>query len=224
MGIGWFRAEDAPRGPFVTAFAAFLFLNTGLVAAIWFLFDEHVAKPIDKLATDLHLRAHSGVDREVDAETAKYLGDLAPAAHAISTTLSAKMLETATEVAQETGRLQQERARLTALLTEIPLATVLLNRSLEIVLYDAQAAGILSSVAPPRLKAPLSDYFDEAAVRTAMRELEQADAEASFELKAQVWRTHPIGSVEGTGHRWLHANDRHDRCAHSGSWATAAGL
>ncbi|MEM8689371.1 MAG: 3'-5' exonuclease [Pseudomonadota bacterium] len=185
MGIGWVRAEDAPRGPFVTAFVAFLFLNTGLVAAVWFLFDKHVAKPIEKLATDLRLRAHSGVDREVDAETTRYLGDLAPAAHAISSTLSAKLLDTATEVAQETHRLQQERARLTALLTEIPLATVLLNRSIEIVLYDAQAAGLLSSVAPPRLKAPLSDYFDDAAVRAAIEETEQADAEASVELKAK---------------------------------------
>ncbi len=185
LGIGWLRAEDAPRGPFVTAFVAFLFLNTGLVAAIWFLFDTHVAKPIEKLATDLRLRAHSGLDREMDPETAKYLGDLAPAAHAISTTLSAKMLDTATEVAQETDRLQQERARLTALLTEVPMATILFNRSAEIVLYDAQAAGILSSVAPPRLKAPLGDYFDIAPVKAAMGEAEKTDALAPFKLKAR---------------------------------------
>ncbi|MEO1105984.1 MAG: hypothetical protein AAFW98_20010, partial [Pseudomonadota bacterium] len=48
--------------------------------------------------------------------------------------------------------------------TEIPIATILLNPAGEIVLYDAQAADVLSQIALPRLKAPLDDYFDMAAV------------------------------------------------------------
>ena len=183
LWFGWLRAENAPRGPFVTAFVLFLFLNTGLVAGIWYLFDTFVAKPIDTLAVDMRLRTHSGVDRDVAAESAKYLGDLAPAAHAMSTSLSDWMLDTAARVAQETEKLQQERERLAALLTEIPLATILLNPSFEIVLYDAQAAGILSSVAPPRLKAPLGDYFEIENVKVARQRLSESRLEVPFELQ-----------------------------------------
>lgn len=186
MAMGWWRAEDAPRGPFITAFVTFLFLNTGLVAAIWYLFDKNVAKPIDKLASDLRLRAHSGVEKEMDAEAAKYLGDLAPAAQAVSNCLTGKMLDTASEVARETERLQQESARLTALLTEMPMATLLLNPADEIVLYDGQAAGILSSVAPPRLKAPLHDYFETDGLAKAKAKLDGPGSETALKLKIRA--------------------------------------
>ena len=182
LWIGWSRADDAAHGPFVTAFVSFLFLNTGLVAAVWFLFDKNVALPIDKLATGLRLKAHSGVDQQVDTDAARYLGDLAPAAHAISTTLSNKTLNTAAEITLATERLRQEKAHLTTVLTELPVATILLNRSIEIVLYDAQAAGILSAVAPPRLKASLSDFFDVSPVKIAMQGLTEPGSEMSFKL------------------------------------------
>ena len=79
--FGWARSEtELPGAPFITALVTFAFLNTALVAAIWLLIDENVAKPIEKLAAELRLCAHSGVDRAVKTDTAKYLGDLAPAA------------------------------------------------------------------------------------------------------------------------------------------------
>jgi len=184
LWIGWSRAESAiATGPFLTAFVAFAFLNTGLIAAVWLLFDENVAKSIERLATSLRLHAHSGVHKEVDNEDAKYLGDLAPAASAVSRTLSKTVLQTAEEVARETNRLQSETTRLTALLSEIPIATILVNASDEIALYDAQAAGVMSLVAPPRLKAPLADYFDEACLLNARRDLSTSGAETPFELR-----------------------------------------
>ena len=89
----------------------------GLTAGIWLLFDENVAKPIERLAAGLRARAHAGVDGGVDAATAKYLGDLAPAAEAMSRQLSETTLHTASAIAAETERLTAERDRLTALLT-----------------------------------------------------------------------------------------------------------
>lgn len=184
LWIGWSRAQGAiATGPFLTAFVVFAFLNTGLIVTVWLLFDENVAKSIDRLATSLRLHAHSGVHKEVDNEDAKYLGDLAPAASAVSRTLSKKVMQTAEEVARKTNRLQSETARLTALLSEIPIATILVNASDEIVLYDAQAAGVLSLVAPPRLKAALTDYFDEACLLSARRDLSTNGAETPFELR-----------------------------------------
>lgn len=181
--FGWARAETAvPSAPFVTALIMFAFLNTALIAGIWLLFDENVAKPIDKLASELRLRVHSGVDKEVETDAAKYLGDLAPAANAVSATLNTNVVDTAAQVARETERLQAETARLTALLTEIPLATILVNPAHEIVLYDGQAAEVLAQIAPPRLKAPLMDYFDADGLAAAQAEMAKADTEVSTQL------------------------------------------
>lgn len=183
LWFGWSRAADSlAAGPFLTAFLVFAFLNTGLALAVWLLFDENVAKPINALSTGLRLRAHSGVDTEVDLKAARYLGDLAPAINAVSNSLSTSVMDRASEVARETRRLQAETARLTALLTEIPIAMILVNPALEIVLYDGQAADVLSRVAPPRLKAQLGDYFDAACLQRAQQDLAGTGGEISFDL------------------------------------------
>ncbi len=181
--FGWTRSDGGlPAAPFVQAFLIFAFLNTGLALLVWLLFDEHLAKPITKLAADLRLRAHSGIDAPVETDHARYLGDLAGAASAVSSTLGASLADTAAQVARETERLRIERQQLTALLTEIPLAMILVNPAGEIVLYDGQAAGVLSRIAPPRLKAPLTDYFDAASLDTAKTRLRRGEAEVAFLL------------------------------------------
>lgn len=183
LTFGWSRADGAlPPAPFVTAFVLFIFVNTAVVLCIWLLFDEHVAKPINTLSANLRLRAHSGVEADVSADVARYLGDLGPAAQALSQNVSDSVLDAAAHVAHETQRLRAESERLTALLTEIPIATILLNPAFEIVLYDGQAAGVLSKIAPPRLKAPLSDYFDLADVTAASAQLSEDDTEVAFQL------------------------------------------
>ncbi len=161
LGLGWSRAEPAlPPAPFVTAFVAFAIFNTGLLLLVWLLFDENVAKPINRLSADLRIRVHAEVRGGLDTVAARYLGDLAPAAAALTERAETFVHDTATHVARETERLSAEHARLTALLTESPIATILVNPAHEIVLYDAQAAAVLSSVAVPRLSAPLWDYFE----------------------------------------------------------------
>lgn len=175
----------------------------GMTAGIWLLFDENVAKPINKLSANLRLRAHSGIDGPVSTDEARYLGDLAPAAQALSQTMSSSVMDSAAKVAQETQRLRTETERLTALLTEIPIATILLNPAREIVLYDGQAAEVLSRIAPPRLKAPLSDYFDPEAMTKAMSELTGKTVDVPFTLK-DVTGTHSfnarVKSLGGDGH------------------------
>ncbi|MEL7259176.1 MAG: 3'-5' exonuclease [Pseudomonadota bacterium] len=202
--FGWARSEAVlPGAPFITALVAFAFLNTALVLAIWLLFDENVAKPIDKLASELRLRAHSGVDKEVETDVAKYLGDLAPAANAVSATLNTNVVDTAAQVARETERLQAETARLTALLTEIPLATILVNPANEIVLYDGQAAEVLAQIACPRLKAPLTDYFDANSLAAAQTKLNETHTEFTTRLE-DITGTKSFGvrlkPLEGSGY------------------------
>lgn len=181
--FGWARSVDPlPATPFVVAFVLFAFLNTGLAVAVWVLFDEHVAKPIGTLSADLRLRAHSGIEAPLTVDAARYLGDLAPAADAMSKTLTTSVLSTARKVARETQRLKAESERLTALLTEIPVATILINSAREIVLYDGQAADVMSLIAPPRLRAPFEDFFDPRPLVDAVTRLSDETAEVAFTL------------------------------------------
>ncbi len=154
--------------------------TVGLTAGIWLLFDENVAKPIEKLASEMRTRAHAGVGSDVDTKAARYLGDLAPAASAVTTALSDTALSTAQKVAAETERLGAEKARLTALLTEIPVAMILVNANNQIVLYDGQAAEVLSQLGVPRLNAPIDEYFDKSALASAQSKLNKTGLEVSF--------------------------------------------
>lgn len=184
LAFGWSRAEEGPLpvAPFVTAAIVFAFLNTGLVLAVWLLFDENIAKPIDRLSANLRLRAHAGVQSDVATDTARYLGDLAPAAQALAQTLNASISGAAGEIVRETEALTAEREQFTSLLTEIPIATILLNPAQEIVLYDGQAAAVLSAVAPPRLRAPLADYFDLSALAQAVERAPAKGVYTAFTL------------------------------------------
>lgn len=199
--FGWSRAEETvPVSPFVTALVIFAFLNTGLVLGVWLLFDENIAKPIKTLSAELRLRAHSGVDASVSKEAARYLGDLGPAAEALTRTVNTSVLDTAAKVAHETQRLRDESDRLTALLTEIPIATILLNPAREIVLYDGQAAGVMSETAPPRLKAPFADYFDPAEVTAAIDSLSEGSHERAFTLYDKARTEKYQARVKALGH------------------------
>ena len=184
LWFGWSRTETfTPGAPFVTAFVLFAFLNVGLTAAVWLLFDENVAKPINRLSADLRLRAHSGLTHDVEATAARYLGDLAPAAQAVSETLSARLMDSSSAVADKTARLQAETEQLTTLLTQIPVATILVNERMSIVLYDGQAAHILSTIGPARLKAPLVDYFFAADLGRAKAAMNKTRAAIAFDLR-----------------------------------------
>lgn len=169
--LGFRQAAGMAGSPFVTAGIVAGFGILGLTAGIWLLFDENVAKPVERLAADLRARAHGGVMRDLDLSTARYLGDLAPAAAAVSKRLSSATLDAADTVAQRTAELAFETQQLTSILTEIPLAVMMVNPAHQIVLYDGQSAELLEAEAPARLNASLFDYLKEDAIRSALEEL-----------------------------------------------------
>ncbi|WP_432450682.1 exonuclease domain-containing protein [Aliiroseovarius marinus] len=171
-------AEDYVSG-FVFSGVIAGFGLLALSAGVWFLFDENVARPIERLATGLRSRAHAGAGG-VDTHAARYLGDLAPAAEAVSEQLMQSTMDQASIVAAETSRLSADKARLTALLSEIPVAMVLINPAHQIVLYDAQAAGVLSQVCPARLNASIFDYFQKGPFMVAYEKMISTGLEQSF--------------------------------------------
>lgn len=170
MGYRQF-GEAAALSSFVTAGIIGGLGITGLVAVIWLLFDENVSKPIEALAAGVRVRAHADVTAEMEAQAARYLGDLAPAVAAIHKRL---MQETRTGSAaspERTARLEAQRAQLLQILSDIPLAVIVARQDHQIVLYDGQAAELMERECPARLNGSVFDYLDQATITDALATL-----------------------------------------------------
>ncbi|SEQ84692.1 3'-5' exonuclease [Thalassovita taeanensis] len=183
LGVGYGRAQSGDMtSAFVFVAVLSVFGVLGLTAGVWLLFDENLAKPIERLAADMRVRAHTDGATAIDMQATRYLGDLAPAADAVGRQLSESATSTAATVASETARLALERDRLTALLTDIPVAIILISPAHRIVLYDGQAAAVLAQVHTPRLNASIFDYFDPTEVERAWASAVRFGREISFTM------------------------------------------
>ncbi|WFE91571.1 3'-5' exonuclease [Roseibium porphyridii] len=182
--FGFLRTtETSPASGFV--FAAILsgFGLLAISAGVWLLFDENVAKPIEHMASAMRTRIHANTDAPFDLDQARYLGDLAPALRAVSGRLSEVSEDADQLVAEETSRLTAERAHLALLLTEIPVAIVLVSPANRIMLYDGQAADVLGQVQVPRLSASIFDYFEEADLTSGLEQLDEARQEVEASVR-----------------------------------------
>lgn len=164
----WYGASRDEGGLMVTVLMA-VFGISGLVAGIWLLFDENVAKPVERLAADLRTRAEAGITSEINPETARYLGDLAPAAQALNT----RAAQSSEVTAEVTAALAQEKDQLVQLLSLIPVAILMVTRDYRIILYDQQASAVLSRIWMPKLNASLMDYFDKDSVDAAFSDVKE---------------------------------------------------
>ena len=147
--------------------AAFLVL--GLVTWVWFLFDQNVARAIEALASAIRARVHAGIEHDLAAEAraARYLGDLAPAATAVTRTLVETRNALAESVARETTRLAAEKSRLETLLADVPVAVLLCTADHQLVFYNGQAVDILGGGTAPGLDRNLLDYLRDGPIRHA---------------------------------------------------------
>ncbi len=172
-----YRQLDMPEAfsGFVTAGILAGFGGLALIVGVWLLFDQHVSKPIEALAAHLRVRAHSDVAQPIDEGAARYLGDLAPAASAIHR----KLCTTAETIEQQTARLTREKEQLLRILSDIPLAVILVSADHRIVLYDGQAAALLEREAAPRLKASIFDYLDGETILPILGKMEKTDVPRS---------------------------------------------
>lgn len=188
---------------FVFAEILIAFGLLAMIAGIWLLFDDNVAKPIERLSAELRARAHAGVSSDMDVEAAKYLGDLAPAAAGLADQLSHKTMGIAEVIAAETANLAAEKKRLTALLTEIPVAMLLASPNHKIVLYDAQAAEVLAQIAHPRLNASLFEYLHPDPLGDAFAQLTKTGLDVTCTLtsidgnQSYSARMKPLGDAPG---------------------------
>lgn len=176
-------AEHGAGSAFVFAGLVAGFSTLGLVAWVWFLFDEHVARAIQRLASGLRAQAHADVDGAIDAQTARYLGDLAPAAQAVAGSLSETKNALAEAVERETTRLAVENARLEALLADVPQGVVLCSHDHQIVFYNGPAQALLAGDTVPGLDRSILDYLRPGPVQNALRRLRDGcDSDAACDL------------------------------------------
>lgn len=164
------------------------FLTTGLIAWVWFLFDTNVARPIDLLAGALRARAHSDIDRPLELEVARYLGDLAPAASAAAASLSETRSALAEAIGRETARLTQEKARLERLLSDVPVGVIICAGDHQLVFYNSQAAeflgaGSLDVADQPGLARSVFGYLRDGPITDAWQRLtETGQPDAASDL------------------------------------------
>lgn len=151
------------------------FVITGLITAVWFLFDENVAKPIERLAGGMRARTHAEIEAELDQVSGRYLGDLAPAAAAITQHLAETRSALTESVQRETTRLAQEKERLEALLSDVPVGVLLCSADHQLVFYNGQAVDLLGGAHAPGLDRRVYDYLHRAPIQHAYERLRETD-------------------------------------------------
>ena len=175
LWLGLTRVEEAGvGGAFLTAGLVAGFGILAATAWLWLLFDENVARAIEKLAGALRARAHADIDHALDPAHARYLGDLAPAARAVTGTLSETKNALAEAVERETTRLAVENARLQAILADVPAGVLLCSADHQIVFYNGPARTLLTKERAPGLDRSLLDYLRPGPVQAAQARLSRA--------------------------------------------------
>lgn len=173
-----FRQLEQPEAlsSFVTSGLVAGFVVIGITVFIWLLFDDNVSKPIEAIAASLRVRAHVGMTTSLDVTTAKYLGDLAPAASAMGAVLDTVTRARSEKNDHQLARLTSQRDQLVKILSDIPIATILATDDHQIVLYDGQAASLMERVAPARLKTSVFDYLEKGSILDALAQMKNGDA------------------------------------------------
>lgn len=174
LTVGYRRLGDPEAlSAFVTAGLIAGLGITAVAVFIWLLFDENVSKPVESIAASLRVRAHVGVSTPMEVGTARYLGDLAPAASAMGAVLDGIARKRSEQSESLVTDLTRQRDQLVAILSDIPIATILATSDHEIVLYDGQAAALMERVSPPRLKSSVFDYLEKASVIAALGQMQR---------------------------------------------------
>ena len=178
--------DPSAMSAFVSSGVIAGFMIVGLVSWIWLLFDENVAKAVEKLATEMRARAHADVGAELDRGTARYLGDLAPAAAAVTSNLSDMKNSMAEAVMRETTLVTGEKARLEAILRDLPTGVVLCNAHHQMVLYNGRARGILERAGGCGLDRSILPVLQGAPIEAAYAQLQAAPPEACADLRLDL--------------------------------------
>ena len=168
---------------FVLAGAVGAFGLLAVVTWVWLLFDENVGRALDRIAAGMRAQAHAERAGAFDPGPARYLGDLGPAAAAVSSSLAETRAALDAAVARETGRLQHEKGRLEALLSDVPAGVLLCSGTHQLVFYNGPATDLLGTGTAPGLDRKVFGYLRAAPLAHAYdRLLASGDPDAVSDL------------------------------------------
>ncbi len=174
LTLGYVRlAEPYALSAFVSGGFVAVFAIVALTTWVWVLFDENVAKPVERLAAEMRARVHGGVAEALPEAPARYLGDLAPAAAAVTGNLTETRNAMAMAVGRATAGMAAETARLEALLAEMPDGVLFCTSDHVVALYNGQVAEVLGSGDALGLGRPLAGLLRMAPVEMAYARLSQ---------------------------------------------------
>lgn len=145
------------------------------IVGVWFLFDRHVARPIELLAGGLR------TGQSPDPDEARYLADLGPAARdaAEARTRAAEALaEALQDHAAEQAR---EKSALESILSDFGAGAVMTDAAGRVVFYNAAAARMLPGLALDRR---LDRHLRPGALEAARARLAADQAIAATDLTA----------------------------------------
>lgn len=143
---GWAAAARIGEGA-----AEHLVLTSGAAAFgvvllagwVWQLFDEHVARPIQRLSGELEARTHGRGQGGLSGEEARYLGELGPAAERLARALGEARGASDTAAGRAISEVLDEKARVEGVLRDLREGVLICNREHEILLYNAEAQRLL---------------------------------------------------------------------------------
>ncbi|EKE45416.1 DNA polymerase III epsilon subunit family exonuclease [Oceaniovalibus guishaninsula JLT2003] len=206
VGLGaWLAWRRMPEAlPALLSAGAMSAFGIALVTMlVWLLFDEHVAKGVTRLAAGLRARAHGGVVADLDSGPVRHLGDLGPAAAAICAQLAQAEARAATRLADQTRRMAADNAHLAAILSEIPVAIMVVDERDRIRLYDRQCVHVLGHVSALCLGRSVHDWFDRDSLRAALELLDErsfADVDLLLRDGRTVVATRIRPAAQGRGY------------------------
>ncbi|MDP5307222.1 exonuclease domain-containing protein [Paracoccus spongiarum] len=155
--------------PLVQAAAVLGFGAVAAVTLVWFLFDRHMARPIEALAGGLR------TGRAPDRDAARYLADLGPASRAAAEARARSAEALAEAVRDHAADLAREKATMESILADIGAGALVTDAQGRVVFYNASAARLLPGLALDR---PLSRHIAPGALEAAAARL-QAGVEAT---------------------------------------------
>lgn len=183
LTLGYIRlGEDHALSAFVVAGVVTVLAIFGLCTWVWVLFDENVARPVERLAAEMRARAHSEVEAGIDHRTARYLGDLAPAAAAVASNLTETRNAMALAVGRETAQLTSEKTRLETLLAEVPDGVMFCTPTHTIALYNGHARDMLGETEALGLGRPVTGLLRMAPIEQAYDRLAKTGEEDGTDI------------------------------------------
>ncbi len=167
LWLGYSRV-GGDAGPFIVAGLAAGFAVAGLVVWAAFVFDDAVAKPVQRLAADLRARARADVGTAVEPIQCPHLGGLADAGNELVRALQSERTDRASAVAGETAKVNRQKALFEALLHDLINGVLVLTPDNRIMLYNATAQELLPGLGLDR---PIASFLRDEPLLNAFKRM-----------------------------------------------------